>query len=267
MEDGLEYWAFLSYSHADKGWAKWLHRALETYSVPRHLIGRTIFGGKIPEKIRPIFRDRDELPASTNLSATVQSALQKSRYLIVLCSPDAARSKWVNQEILEFKAARGEKNIICAIVGRAPSDMEESADPSTGFFPTAIMMDDETAEPLAADLRRGCDGKRLGKLKIVAGLLGTGLDELVQRDTRRRQRRLTAVTAASLSGMVVMVALTILALDARQDAERSRAEAESLIEYMLGDLRAKLEPVGRLDVLDGLGERALAYYAAANSWT
>ena len=64
MGDGLEYWAFLSYSHADKGWAKWLHRALETYTVPRHLIGRTTLGGEIPKKIQPIFRDRDELPTA-----------------------------------------------------------------------------------------------------------------------------------------------------------------------------------------------------------
>ena len=262
MGDGLEYWAFLSYSHADKGWAKWLHRALETYTVPRHLIGRTTLGGKIPKKIQPIFRDRDELPVSTDLSATVRSALQKSRHLIVLCSPEAAQSEWVNQEILEFKAARGGENIICAIVGRAPSDTDHSAGPGAGFFPAALMTGDEAAEPLAADLRRGCDGKRLGKLKIIAGLLGTGLDELVQRDLQRRQRRLLGLTAASVTGMAVMAFLALSAIKSQQDEALQKAQAEELVEFMLGDLSSQLKPAGRLDTLASLGERALRYYAA-----
>jgi len=49
------------------------------------------------------------------------------------------------------------------------------------------------------------------------------------------------------------------AVKARGDAERRRAQAEDLIEFMLGDLRVKLEPVGRLDILDDVGARALEY--------
>ena len=37
---GFRYWAFLSYSHRDKKWGDWLHKALETYHVPSRLIGR-----------------------------------------------------------------------------------------------------------------------------------------------------------------------------------------------------------------------------------
>lgn len=47
----------------------------------------------------------------------------------------------------------------------------------------------------------------------------------------------------------------------RNAAQSQRAQAEDLFEFMLGDLRKKLEPVGRLDVLDGVGEKALGYYA------
>jgi serine/threonine-protein kinase len=50
-----------------------------------------------------------------------------------------------------------------------------------------------------------------------------------------------------------------IAVNARAEAEKRRAQAEDLIEFMLGDLRAKLEPVGRLDILDDVGERALQY--------
>lgn len=264
MGDGLKYWAFLSYSHADKSWAKWLHRALETYNVPRHLIGRATPGGKIPRKIQPVFRDRDELPVSTDLSATVRAALQQSRYLIVLCSPDAARSKWVDQEILEFRAARGEENILCAIVGRAPSANEDFADPNAGVFPDAVMKGEERAEPLAADLRRGYDGKRLGKLKVIAGLLGIGLDELVQRDLQRRHRRLLGLTAAMASGMAVMAFLALSAINSQREEAREKARAEELVEFMLGDLRNQLKPVGSLDTLASLSEQALQYYTSLN---
>ncbi|HYU23906.1 MAG TPA: serine/threonine-protein kinase, partial [Thermoanaerobaculia bacterium] len=49
------------------------------------------------------------------------------------------------------------------------------------------------------------------------------------------------------------------------EATQRRAQADSLIEFMLGDLRKKLEPVGRLDVLDGAAERSLAYITSLNT--
>ena len=36
----IRYRAFLSYSHADTAWAKWLHASLERYSVDKDLIGQ-----------------------------------------------------------------------------------------------------------------------------------------------------------------------------------------------------------------------------------
>ena len=100
------------------------------------------------------------------------------------------------------------------------------------------------AEPLAADLRPDADGRRLGFLKLVAGLSGVGLDALVQRDAQRRVRRVTAVTAAALAAMLVMAVLTGLALSQRREAERQRAEAEGLVEFMLTDLRDEAERSG-----------------------
>jgi tetratricopeptide (TPR) repeat protein len=55
-----------------------------------------------------------------------------------------------------------------------------------------------------------------------------------------------------------------VALWQAREAQAQRVQAEGLIEYMIGDLRKKLQPVGRLDVLDGVGDKALAYYAAQN---
>jgi tetratricopeptide (TPR) repeat protein/predicted Ser/Thr protein kinase len=52
------------------------------------------------------------------------------------------------------------------------------------------------------------------------------------------------------------------ALAAREEATQRRGQAEALIGFMLGDLRGKLQRVGRLDILDDVGQRAMAYFAA-----
>jgi hypothetical protein len=96
------YWAFISYSSKDEAHAKWLHRAIETYGIPAKLVKHghaTPVGEPAPRRFQPIFRDRDELPASSDLGQTIGDALRASRYLIVICSPDAAKSNWVNREV------------------------------------------------------------------------------------------------------------------------------------------------------------------------
>src|SRR5207248_10007666 len=104
------------------------------------------------------------------------------------------------------------------------------------------------------------EARRTGFLKLVAGMLGVGLDELVQRETSRRHRRLGYLAAASLAGMAVTSTLAVTAIQARDAASEQRREAEGLIGFMLGDLKDKLEPIGKLDALDGVGARVLAYY-------
>ncbi len=241
----FHYKAFISYAHTDKVWASWLHKSLETYSAPKAL--RKSDRGKL----KPIFRDTADFASGHDLSEQIQLALADSQYLILLCSPASAASHWVNEEIRQFKALRGDKHILCVMV---------DGNPATAFPPA--LTENGALEPLAADPRVNADGKRLCRLKIAAGLMGVGLDELVQRDLRRRHRRVTAITASSLIAMLAMGTMTFTAMQARKEATLRKADAEGLIEYMLTDLRDKLEPVGRLDVLDSVGERALAYYDA-----
>lgn len=275
-----QYRAFISYSHRDRDAARWLHKALETYRIPKRLIGTPTSIGPIPARLSPVFIDREELPASGSLTAAVRSALAQSQFLIVVCSPAAAKSEWVNKEIIEFKKTRGEAAVRCLIVDGDPlASGGPSGGPGgdeTACFPQAVrykvdaggQLTNDLAEPIAADFRPQGDGPRMARLKMIAGLIDVGLDELVQRDVHRRNRRLFGVTVASLVGMLAMSVLTLIAFQARQDAEIARidaqhrsAEAEDLIEFMLGELRSKLGPVGRLDVLDAVGQKALDYYA------
>lgn len=250
---GPRYRAFLSYSHKDATAATRLHKALESYRLPKRLVGRDGVFGPVPQRLLPIFRDRDELPASSDLSERVREALERSDALIVLCSPDAARSRWVAKETETFRTLYPERPILAAIVAGEPPDC--FAEPLR-----VAGSDGVPREPLATDLRRGGDGPRLGLLKLVAGLTGVRLDELVQRDASRRIRRVTAVTGLAVAAMLIMAVLTVLAIGARREADRQRAEAEGLIEFMLTDLRERLRGVGRLDVLTAVNERALRYY-------
>jgi len=87
------YWAFVSYSNYDRSWGRWLHRAIESYGIPAKLVNSlTPVGHPAPKRLRPLFRDREELPAASDLSARIDDALRASRYLIVICSKHASRS-------------------------------------------------------------------------------------------------------------------------------------------------------------------------------
>lgn len=262
------YFAFLSYSHKDEAVARWLHSALEHFRVPASLAGTLTENGVVPKRLAPIFRDRHELAAAEDLGSEIRQALAGSRFLIVLCSPAAAQSKWTNAEIDAFKRVRPDGCVIAAIVDGEPFASELAGREAEECFPPALRHRYDKrgrptarrAEPLAADLRDNRDGRRTGLLKIVAALLGIGLDDLVQRDYLRRQRRLALIAAASIAGMLVTSGLAVVAVNARDNATEQRREAEGLVGFMLGDLKDKLEPLGRLDVLDSVGSRALAYY-------
>jgi MTH538 TIR-like domain (DUF1863) len=243
------YRAFISYSHRDDAAAKSLHKRLETYRLPKKLIGQIGERGPIPERLTPIFRDLDELSAADDLTVEIKAALARSATLIILCSPGAKASKWVNLEIETFRALHGNtRPVLAALIEGEPADA----------FPPALTADGH--EPVAADFRKSRDGKSLALLKLVAGMAGAPLDALVQRDAQRQLRRVTAITVSALTAVVAMALLLAVALRAQSEAERQRQEAEGLVEYMLTDLRDKLKGVGRLDVMTAVNERAMQYY-------
>lgn len=245
MEEAMEtaaYVAFLSYSHKDVRRARWLQRRIEGYRLPR---GLTLKDGT--NRLGPVFRDQDELAAASDLSQSVKDGIARSGAMVVLCSPSAAASLWVDKEIRLFRQVHPDRPILAAIVEGDPAHA----------FPAALI---EGAEPLAADLRPQGDGARLGTLKLIAGLADIRLDRLVQRDAQRRIRRVTAITVLSLIVALGFIALSLFAWQAQREAERQRAEAEGIVEFMLTDLRQRLRSVGRLDALMTVNERAMNYY-------
>jgi len=245
VADKYKYKAFISYSHADEKWASWLHKALETYRVPKHLVGQPTDFGPVPERLAPVFRDREELASATNLGDTLTEALRGSACQIVICSPRAAKSHWTNEEIVTFKRLGRAHRIFALIVDGEPG---ASGNPDTAdeeCFPPALIyelgpdkkLSDVRTEPIAADARPGKDPRQAAKLKLIAGMLGVGYDDLAQRDAHRRHRRMMALSAAASVGMLVTSGLAVTAYLARNQAQIEAEKANQTTRFLVDMFR------------------------------
>ncbi len=192
MAQGYKYRAFISYSHEDEKWAKWLHAGLERYRVPRRIVdSENLSTGRLT----PIFRDRDELASAASLSESIQHALQESEFLIVIGSPSAANSQWVNAETKQFIEMGRADRVLCLIVDGEPPDC----------FPDVLKLQ----EPLASDVRPQGDGRNDAKLKIISGLLKIPFGMLHDRELRRKHRRLVGISSASIALSLVLIGLRV----------------------------------------------------------
>ncbi len=263
------YKAFISYSWSDRAWGEWLHRTLETYRTPKQIVGAKTPLGPAPARLHPIFKDREEEAAGHGIGAAIEEAMGASEFLIVLCSPRSAKSKWVNREVAWFKTHKSKERILALVVDGEPgASLSETAAGEECFPATLLYKVDETLQPteeledvpLAADARKEGDGKRIAKLKLAAALLGVGLDDLVKRDDRRRAVRRRWVMSGMAASMVVLSALTVFAFNERNHALLARADAEAEIEYMITDLKNNLQQEVQLKVLGDIATRAQDYY-------
>jgi formylglycine-generating enzyme required for sulfatase activity len=203
------YAAFISYSSKDATFAKRLHRALEAYGIPSSLGRFDILGrGGKPNRIYPVFRDREELPAG-ELASRIEQALSDSRSMIVVCSPNAAASPWVEREIEAFVAMGRKERVFAIIADKAPLVDANGADATAQCFPSALRGDGlagpDAFEPIAADARAARDGFRNAWLKLVAGMIGVNAGALQDRD-RRRRRRAWAQNALVAAALMTAVA-------------------------------------------------------------
>ena len=248
--------AFISYSHRDRAWSAWLQRALEAYRIPKRLVGSKSEFGPVPRRLTPVFRDREDLPSASDLSAKVKESLETSEALIVICSPSAAGSTWVNEEVRYFRSLGREDRIFALIVDGDP----QPDDPGQQCFPGALTtgLDGSQHEPLAADVRKWADGKLLAKLKIVSGILGIRLDDLRQRNMQRRRRNWILATTSAVAVLLITGTLIFTTLSSQKAVRLQRTNTEELLSYMLGNLK-RLDPIVGLEVIDQKDEQILEY--------
>src|SRR5204862_101306 len=198
-------------------------------------------------------------------------ALRESRYLIVICSPRSAQSRWVGEEIRTYKRLGREDRILALIVDGEPN----AGDGKAGFktedecFHEALRYrwsengeaTPNRSEPIAADAREGKDGRNNAKLKLLAGLLGVNYDDLKQRDNERRIRRLRLVLATTLALVSGLVALSLYAWQQKQSAEQAKTQTQTALDetkktLSQSDYLQALRAIGENKIPNGLAQLA-----------
>lgn len=186
-----KYRAFVSYSQSDKTTARRLQKWLEAYRAPKAMGGA---------KIGMVFRDEEDLSGAPDLGEALKANIDAAEALIVLCSPKAAQSRWVEREIEHFRATGRGKQIFAVILAGAPN----SGDAATECFPPSFRAEDG-AEPLAVNL--AADGRERAFTRLAAGLLGVGFDALWQRERRRRRSKVLSAAGAFILGSCAILGL------------------------------------------------------------
>ena len=199
----IHYNAFISYRHhpEDIKVATQIHRALERFHVPKALRKTA----KLPMHL---FRDKDELPITSNLSDDIFDALKNSDYLIVICSTHTKESIWVQREIETFLKFHPRNKILTVLVNGEPCDVipeillnEEITDPETGEKKVIPV------EPLSCDWRMGHRKAIREELpRLAAPLLHCAYDELRQRQRQYRMKRLIAFFSIALTVSMALAA-------------------------------------------------------------
>jgi len=240
--DGAEYAAFISYRHLsrDQEVARKVQRAIETFRLPRGAAASIASGGN---RLGKCFRDEDELTASHSLPASILEALEKSSALIVICTPEAKESFWVQREIEAFIDMHGRERVFAVLAAGSSDesipDVLRGVSSADGDQPGAVV------NPLAVDMRREAAKRERDEfLRIIAAVAGCGYDDLRQRDrSRRRKRVATGIVSAVAAVCLVGIALWFM-WDARQNAliaESKSLAAESQQLFAQGDRYGALE--------------------------
>ena len=208
------YNAFISYRHRplDIKIASEVQRQLEHMHVPKSL--RSSTGTK---KINRIFRDREELPITSNINDDISAAITNSDYLIVICSPDTKESIWVQREIKLFLQTHERSRVLTVLAAGEPGEVipdillsETLTDPNTGNVKTVRY------EPLSCDYRMPLRRARREEIpRLAAALLGCSYDELRQRQRQYKNRQIMTalsagfVIAAIIAGFFIRASIII----------------------------------------------------------
>jgi WD40 repeat protein len=255
LADAHKYRAFISYSRADATWVKLLHTRLEQYVLPDVL--RTIKPGLRYDRhpLKPIFRDEDELVPGQDLPARIRGGLKQSEFLIVVCSPAAVASEWVDVEIREFLALGRRDMILAVVIEGMPNAVVHGLAPELECLPASLRLQlaeswtenardtsGRHSEPLWVDFRNELRRDRIAFLRLVAALLSlSSLDELVQRDRAYRRRKTTLTWTATITAATAVLLLGLVwQLQVRDESIKSS--------NVLADLARKIAKEGNWEL-------------------
>jgi WD40 repeat protein len=246
----MKYHGFLSYSHAADGkLAPALQRALHNLARPWYSF-----------RLIHVFRDQTSLSANPALWGSIQAALASSEYFLLMASPEAARSKWVQQEVRWWLTNRSISKLFI-ILTDGDAQWNDSAN-DFDWSCTSALPDDLRGkfkqEPLYVNLRWAKGQEQLSlrhsqfrsaTLDIAAPLLGKPKDELDGEDVRR-YRGARRLARGGIAILIILLLLSIFASWYALNQLRDTYIAQAIT------LRETLDPVRRSRSLDLLAKAA-----------
>ncbi len=195
----FDYFAFISYSHKDQKIAKRLKKRLQGYNLPSKLQKSY---PALPKNLKPIFFDESNLVAlGGSLQESLQKNLDNSNYLIVICSPNSAKSEYVNDEVKHFIEIGRKSHIVPLIIEGVPYSGGE-----TECFPSALRNLPREEQLLGVDMTKF--GERHAFLRVIASMLELNLDKFVFYGEKERKRKV--IRLGSIAAAVVIMVGTII---------------------------------------------------------
>lgn len=215
-----KYYAFISYSRENDAAAAYLHKSLERFRVPVKHVDKAY----LPEGqrfLRPIFRDKRDLEVNASMfSHDIHNAIARSRYLIVLCSPAAAKSFWVNEEIKSFLETHGNdyEKIVPVILSGKPGQGGEQE-----CLPPELQIDTITSRNLSSMIPDKGDPEKTGwengVVQTLSYLLHVNREKIKATVDAEKLRLARINTIIGLIGTLIFACLTFWALRAERAAK------------------------------------------------
>ena len=205
MEQEFKYFAFISYNSKDTEWGKKIQKKLEHYRMPSTLCSEH---GWNRTPIKPIFFAPTDIQPG-GLTEELQERLKASRNLIVICSPNSAKSEWVGKEIEFFHQLGRTKQIHFFIVDGIP----HSVHPDTECF-NPIVNTLGLPEILGANIhekiyRWPWMNKERAYVQLISKLLGVEFDAIWQRHKRLLIKKAVAWTIGIIAVLSALIGVWV----------------------------------------------------------
>lgn len=233
----FEYYAFISYSRRDLADAKWFHKGLEKFHIPSKL-PKTNDEEKLPKRLK-LFRDKTDLDVnSDSFKDNIKRALAASKYLIVLCSPNAAKSTidgthYINWEIEEFINAHGKDYSLTHILPVVLSGQINSGNSETECMPPNLLsLGTEFLEHNFPVFDKSTDAMEIKNnknefiLKTISFLLNVKYSVLNDRFLKEQRKKLRRFLCLAAFVVALLTTLTVWAIVERQNTKKTLAQSD-----------------------------------------
>ncbi len=208
-DNQYKYFAFISFQHQDAKQALAVQRAIENYRLPTAILKEH---SDLPTRIRPCFCYLNDMHHTEEIMHELKQRMEQSRYLIIVCSPRAAHSTYINAGIDYFVSLGRRDKIIPVIIEGIPY----SDNPATECFPDSLKRHfPKHQDPLqdhsilginfneqGAGSRRQTQQRAL--LMIVARMLELEYNGLALRE-RQRRKKITLVTSLGVIALLLFI--------------------------------------------------------------